>query len=53
MKVPTEQRKIITKFIQSINEKDFAGANEQLKLAINEKIKSRIKVAGTKPLFEK
>jgi hypothetical protein len=51
MKIPSKQRILISKFIQSIGERNFADANENMKALVNEKIKTRIKTAATKPLF--
>ena len=51
MKIPSKQRILISKFIKSIGERNFAEANETMKAVVNEKIKSRIKAASQKPLF--
>lgn len=41
----------IAAFIAAISSKNYAQANKYLKSAINEKIKTRISKAASKPLF--
>lgn len=41
----------IAAFIAAISSKNYAQANKYLQLAINEKIKTRISKAASKPLF--
>jgi hypothetical protein len=51
MKSKNSEKKIITSFIKQLNERDFASANNSLKNILHNKIKKRIALVASKPLF--
>lgn len=51
MKPPKTERKHIVNFIKNLNEQNYAQANKCLKNVVFEKIRRKIRLAATKPLF--
>ena len=51
MKPRSKERTHIVNFIKNLNEQDYANANRCLKNVVLEKIRKKIRLAATKPLF--
>lgn len=52
MKTNIKEKKHIVNFIKSLVNKDYSSANTSLQEVLHEKIKHRINLAATKPLFK-